>query len=126
MKNGWIAAGVAIALVACTQPDPSPAPATSDTGWEASSTQAGSSVPETGPTPAPTLTTQQPTTDAKRISVAELQQKLANGTAVLVDVRDAQSYSFLRAEGAISIPLQEIAARAGELPRGKQIVTYCT
>lgn len=124
MKKGWIAAGVVIALVACTQPDPSPAPATADTGWEASSTQAGSAVPEPGPTP--TLSTQPPTTDAKRISVAELQQKLANGTAVLVDVRDAQAYSFLRAEGAISIPLQEVAARAGELPRDKQIVTYCT
>ena len=122
MKNGWIAAGVVIALAACTQPDPSPAPAT-NTGVEVTSTQAGSSVPEPGPTP-PLAT--QPTTEAKRITVAELQPKLANGTAVLVDVRDLQSFTFLRAEGAISIPLQEVAARAGELPRDKQIVTYCT
>ena len=124
MKNGWIAAGVVIALVACTQPDPSPPPATTaDTGLEATSTQAGSSVPEPGPTPS--LSTQS-TTEAKRISVAEVQQKLANGTAVLVDVRDLQSFTFLRANGAISIPLPEVAARAGELPRDKQIVTYCT
>lgn len=122
MKNGWIAAGVMIALVACTQPDQPAPPSATGTGWE--STQAGSSVPETAPAPAPTLSTRQ--AEAKRISIAELQQKLATGSVVLVDVRDPQSYSIQHAEGAVSIPLHEVAMRAGELPRDKQIVTYCT
>jgi 3-mercaptopyruvate sulfurtransferase SseA len=120
MKNGWIAAGVMIALVACAQPDQAPPPSATGTGWE--STQAGSSLPETAP--APTLSTQR--ADAKRISIVELRQKVATGSAVLLDVRDPQSYSIQHAEGAISIPLQEVAMRAGELPRDKQIVTYCT
>ncbi len=120
MKNGLIAAGVLVALLACARGDQQP-PATTATGWE--STQAGSSVPqpETAAAPAPA-----PASEAKRVSVQEAQQKLASGAAVLVDVRDAQSYSFQHAQGALSIPLAEVAARAGELPKDKQIITYCT
>lgn len=122
MKIGLIAAGLVGALVACTQTDSPAPPAATASGWE--STQGGSSVPETQTEPSPTLTTQP--AEAKRISIAEVQQKLANGTAVVVDVRDAQSYSFQHAEGAISIPLDQIAARTSELPRDRQIITYCT
>lgn len=123
MKNGLIATGVLVALLACARGDQQQ-PATA-TGWE--STQAGSETPQTAQTqtePAPTLSTQ--SAEAKRVPIQEAQQKLAMGTAVLVDVRDAQSYAFQHAEGALSIPLAEIQARAGELPKGKQIITYCT
>ncbi len=121
MKHAVIAS-VLVALVACSQGDQQTPPAATATGWE--STQAGSSVPEPTTPPSPTLTTQP--AEAKRISIEELRQKLADGSAVVVDVRDAQSYSFQHAEGAISIPLAEVAARAGELPKGKLIVAYCT
>ena len=119
----WITAGIACALLACTQSDP-PATETGATAapeWE--STQSGSAVPET--TTEPVLTTQSPSA-AKRISIAELQPKLASGNVVLVDVRAAQSHAFQHADGAISIPEQEVALRMHELPRDKQIVTYCT
>jgi hypothetical protein len=126
MKKGLIAASVMVALVACSQGDQQAPPSASTTGWE--STQAGSEVPQatqTQPETIPTLTTQPPG-EAKRISIEELKRKVADGSAVVVDVRDAQSFAFQHAEGAISIPLDQVAARASELPRGKQIVTYCT
>jgi rhodanese-related sulfurtransferase len=64
--------------------------------------------------------------EAKRISVAEAKEALAKGTAVLVDVRGSEAYRAEHAKGALSIPLSEVAGRAGELPNDKLIITYCT
>lgn len=64
--------------------------------------------------------------EARRIPVDEARKALTEGTAVLVDVRAAEAYKAEHAKGALSIPLDEIAARAGELPKDKLIITYCT
>jgi rhodanese-related sulfurtransferase len=64
--------------------------------------------------------------EARRIPAAEAQKALAQGTAVLVDVRAAEAYQAEHAKGALSIPLAEVAARAGELPKDKLVITYCT
>jgi rhodanese-related sulfurtransferase len=64
--------------------------------------------------------------EARRIPVDEAQKALAKGTAVLVDVRAAEAYQAEHAKGALSIPLDQVAARAGELPKDKLIITYCT
>jgi 3-mercaptopyruvate sulfurtransferase SseA len=63
---------------------------------------------------------------ARRIGPAEAREALAKGTAVLVDVRAKESYDAEHAQGAILIPLGDIPARAGELPKDKLIITYCT
>ena len=65
-------------------------------------------------------------TEARRGTLADAREALAKGTAVLVDVRGAESYAAEHAKGALSIPLNEIAARASELPKDKLIITYCT
>jgi 3-mercaptopyruvate sulfurtransferase SseA len=68
-----------------------------------------------------------PTEDtARRISVDEARQALAKGEAVLVDVRSKEAYEGSHAQGALSIPLAEVGSRAGELPKNKLIITYCT
>jgi 3-mercaptopyruvate sulfurtransferase SseA len=67
-----------------------------------------------------------PLAAAPRISVAEAKKALDSGKAVLVDVRAAQAFQMEHAKGAVNIPLDEVASRAGELPRDKQIITYCT
>lgn len=63
---------------------------------------------------------------APRISVADARKALDAGKAVLVDVRSAESYQQEHAKGAISVPTHEIAAKMSELPKDKQIITYCT
>lgn len=63
---------------------------------------------------------------ARRIPAAEARQALAKGKAVLVDVRNKEAYDGSHAQGAISIPLAEIGSRAGELPKNKLVITYCT
>jgi rhodanese-related sulfurtransferase len=64
--------------------------------------------------------------EARRMTAAEVRQAVAKGEAVLVDVRAKDSYDFSHAQGALSIPLAQITDRAGELPKDKLVVTYCT
>ena len=63
---------------------------------------------------------------ARRIGAAEARQALAKGEAVLVDVRPKEAYDDEHAKGALLIPLSEITARAGSLPKDKLVITYCT
>lgn len=78
------------------------------------------SAPAEKPQAAPTEET------ARRISVDEARQALDKGKAVLVDVRAKEAYEASHAQGALSIPLANIGSRAGELPKNKLIITYCT
>lgn len=61
-----------------------------------------------------------------RISVADLQTRLANNQVTLIDVRDADSYLQAHIPGAMHIPLARIDGEIPYLPKGKPIVTYCT
>ena len=48
-----------------------------------------------------------------------------NPDLVLIDVRDKEDYQRGHIKGAVSMPLEEIDKRYQELPRDKDIVTYC-
>ncbi len=63
---------------------------------------------------------------AKRISVEEAKAAVAQGTAVLVDVRGQMAFDAGHAKGALSIPYSDLAIRLNELPKDKLIITYCT
>lgn len=60
-----------------------------------------------------------------RMSVGELRKALDEGRAVAADVRPAEAFEEEHIEGALSVPEDDWAARAGELPKGKLVVTYC-
>lgn len=55
----------------------------------------------------------------------ELLERLAAGDVVVLDVRPATEYAAGHVAGAVNIPVGELAARLGQLPRGKQVVAYC-
>lgn len=83
--------------------------------------------PAAPPAPAPAQAAPaDPSAEAPRISVADAKKALDAGKAILVDVRGPVSYDQEHAKGAISLPLNELANRMGELPKDKQIITYCT
>ncbi len=113
-KPGWTTAAgcllLAASALAATPPPPSPAP------------------PQPATVAAPALQEKIPPTveDARRIKAADARQALANNEAVLVDVRPKEAYDAEHAKGALLIPLNDVAARAGELPKDKLIITYCT
>jgi hypothetical protein len=67
-----------------------------------------------------------PYPDVPRISLADAQNELAKGQAVLIDVRSKSSYDSEHAAGAISMPEEEVNARLNELPRDKDLILYCT
>ena len=47
------------------------------------------------------------------------------GGALLLDVRTAGEFAEGHVEGALNIPLQELAARLLEIEKGREVVVYC-
>ena len=74
----------------------------------------------------PLNTGSMPNPDVPRISLGETQTKLEQGQAILIDVRSSESFVKSHAQGAISIPEEEMGARLDELPHDKEIILYCT
>jgi len=65
---------------------------------------------------------------ARGISPAEVEKKLESGEQfVLLDVRSRTEWDNMRIEGeqVKLIPLPELRRRLGELPRDKEIITFC-
>ncbi len=60
------------------------------------------------------------------VLAAEVKSAFDRNDAVILDVRGDVPYEIEHIEGAISIPLGLIEARAAELPKEKLIVAYCT
>jgi 3-mercaptopyruvate sulfurtransferase SseA len=63
--------------------------------------------------------------DVRRINIQETQAAIAEGRALVVDVRDESAYKAGHIKGAILVPLSRFEERAGELPKDKLIITYC-
>jgi rhodanese-related sulfurtransferase len=64
-----------------------------------------------------------------RIGVDELYQHIQSGAApVVLDVRSAtaQGLELRRIPGALHLPVQQVGARLGTLPRDRDIILYCT
>ncbi|HEX6043392.1 MAG TPA: rhodanese-like domain-containing protein [Pyrinomonadaceae bacterium] len=69
---------------------------------------------------------QQANDGVKRITTNELAELMKQGKVVVVDVRSQAMYDAGHIRGAKWISVTEIGNRANELPKDKQIVTYCS
>ncbi len=105
----------ALAFTACNSKDGS---------GSAARTSNSSSSSSTGVASGPTASTS--SDGVRRMTTAELRDALEKGTAVVVDVRSAESYRMSHIKGALNIPEGEIVLRKDELPRDKTIVFYCS
>jgi len=76
---------------------------------------------QTSQSPAPS-----PADNARRITAEEAYKLYEKGQILVIDTRTEPPYKESRIKGAILIPVNEIAAKADELPHDKTIVTYCT
>lgn len=54
-----------------------------------------------------------------------LVSRLRSSEAILIDVRPREEYVAGHLAGAVSMPLDELAARLKELKRGQEVVAYC-
>lgn len=61
-----------------------------------------------------------------RISAEDLRERMRSGNVVVVDVRDANSFAQGHIAGAMHVPFATVEAQLASLPKGKEIVTYCT
>jgi rhodanese-related sulfurtransferase len=96
-----------------------------------SATQSGPAATAAGQSPASAAAQQAAAQSAEsqvpRITVAELKKLIADGQAVVLDVRTADAYKIEHIKGSISLPLDKITAgEYKDLPRDKRIVTYCS
>ena len=54
-----------------------------------------------------------------------LLERVSRGDCIVLDVRPPEEYDAAHVAGALSMPLEELERRLGELPRDRQIVAYC-
>ncbi|MEO8434152.1 MAG: rhodanese-like domain-containing protein [Pyrinomonadaceae bacterium] len=79
-----------------------------------------------GTSSTPAQPAQPPGDGVRRVTPAELSAELASGKAIVVDVRSEMAFKEAHIKGARLIPVNEVLAKSGELPRDKLIVTYCS
>ena len=63
--------------------------------------------------------------EVEQLSPDELEQRLARGKVVLLDVRPEREYAAGHIPGAVSAPLSKLKSVAASLPKRKEIVAYC-
>jgi len=63
--------------------------------------------------------------EVEQVSAAELEQRLASGEVVVLDVRPEPEYRAGHIGGARSAPLPALASLVPKLPRRREIVAYC-
>jgi 3-mercaptopyruvate sulfurtransferase SseA len=74
----------------------------------------------------PTVTSTQYPDGARRVTIAELETMMKNGSVLVVDVRSEDAFNAGHIPGSKLIPSGEILNHLKELPRDKLIVTYCS
>jgi len=66
------------------------------------------------------------TSDVKRVTLEDAKIAHDQGSAVFVDVRTVEAYQASHITGALSIPLDQVQSRLGELDPADWIIPYCT
>jgi rhodanese-related sulfurtransferase/DNA-binding transcriptional ArsR family regulator len=61
----------------------------------------------------------------EQVTPPELNERLARGDVVVLDVRPEPEYDAGHIPGALSAPLSALEAMAAKLPRRREIVAYC-
>jgi len=59
------------------------------------------------------------------VDVEALDQRVQEGSVIVLDVRPPDEYTAGHIPGAVSLPISELEERLRELPRDREIVAYC-
>jgi rhodanese-related sulfurtransferase/DNA-binding transcriptional ArsR family regulator len=63
--------------------------------------------------------------DEREVSREELLARAQAGEVTVLDVRPPEEYAAAHIPGAVSIPVEDLTQRLGELPAGQEVVAYC-
>lgn len=55
----------------------------------------------------------------------EVLERSRKGLVTVLDVRPREEYEAGHVPGAVNIPIEELARRIRELPKGKEVIAYC-
>ena len=99
--------------------------------------KSGASTPTVGATKAGASAAQSttaippPTQNAEdkipRVKVDEAKKMIAEGKAIIIDVRGADAYKMSHIKGALDIPLTKLdTGEIKDLPKDKLIIAYCS
>jgi hypothetical protein len=62
-----------------------------------------------------------------RVKVEEAKKMVAEGKAIIIDVRGADAYKMSHIKGALDVPLTKLNdGEFKDLPNGKLIIAYCS
>src|SRR5262245_29490623 len=62
-----------------------------------------------------------------RVKVEEAKKMIAEGKAIIIDVRGADAYKMSHIKGALDVPLTKLdAGEIKDLPKDKLIIAYCS
>jgi len=64
--------------------------------------------------------------DIPRVTAEEAYEAMLAGEAVIVDTRSEANFQAQRVAGAISLPIDQVEGRVGELDPDTWYITYCT
>ena len=85
-----------------------------------------SPTPQSAPAAAPAKPPAPAVDESRRVQPADIDAMIAKGDVVVLDVReDSELVETGTVKGAIHIPLGQLEARLGELPKDKVILTAC-
>lgn len=112
-----LAGSAALLLGACTATD-----SAGNVSAPSSAPQQANKPPASAPAPADAAHAD----GIRRIGPAELQKLVEGGKVAIYDTRSKMSYEQEHIKGALSLPHEDAASRAAELPRDKTLVFYCT
>lgn len=87
-------------------------------------TTAGFTTTTSAPAPAPVVDGNK--AEVPRIAAEDLREKVRAGTVFVIDTRDAAAFAAAHVPGAINLPMASVEANLDRIPKGKEIVTYCT
>ena len=63
--------------------------------------------------------------DTEAIGREELMRRVSRGEVTVIDVRPVEEHAAGHIPGALSIPVDELADRLGEIPADTEVVAYC-
>lgn len=95
-------------------------------GAASKSSQKSSQKPAAGGGATATETTEVHADGVRRVGPAQLQAMVEDGRVVVYDTRTKAAYDAEHIKGALSMPHDEVEARAAEFPKGKTLAFYCT
>ena len=63
--------------------------------------------------------------DAEQVSRDELLRRAEKGEVMVLDVRPREEYQAGHIPGAVSVPVEELADKLGDIPADQDVVAYC-